>query len=154
MRFHKEPRQNRRGHGFLPPKPAMTMMVLLMMATMIVTMMKNREKEMYLFFALCGCSTPRSSNLLRYWKKNCYLIFLFSFWYLFFLFTWMLKSSAFFLWPSFTAQWNFFKMSFTEYNWKVKVKVRNVKSESERGRIFLLKMPSLQSPWIFSKYPE
>ena len=70
-----------------------------------------------------------------------FLIFILSF-------TWMLKSSAFFLWPSFTAQWNFFKMSFTEYNWKVKVKVSNVKSE--RGRIFfLVKMPSLQSPWIF-----
>ena len=151
MRFHKEPRQNRRGHGFLPPKPTMTLVVLLVMATMIVTMMKNREKEMYLFFALCGCSTPRSSNLLRYWKKIVIWYFCFLSDLYFFLFTWMLKSSAFFLWPSFTAQWNFFKMSFTENNWKVKVS--NVKSESERGRFFL-KFPHYNPHGIFSKYPE
>ena len=90
---------------------------------------------------------PQIVQLVEILEKNCYLIFLFSFWSLFFLFTWMLKSSAFFLWPSFTAQWNFFKMSFTEYNWKVKVKVKwKVKVREDD---FFLKFPHYNPRVIF-----
>ena len=93
------------------------------------------EKKRYIYFCLVWMFHPQIIQLVKILEKKLlleifvlFLIFILSF-------TWMLKSSAFFLWPSFTAQWNFFKMSYTEYDWKVKVKVSNVRSG--RGRFFI-----------------